>query len=80
LDPSDLERDGLLNTEIGNPCPNHPSDNYSIGYLVLLKRDSILDPSESAINFEEVKEPRSIARVEAFDMGYIDSKPEDPDY
>jgi len=36
LDPGDLERDDLLNLEIGNPCPNHPSDHYSIGYTVKL--------------------------------------------
>ena len=34
LDPSDLEVEGLLNHIIGNPCPNHPSDHYSIGYQV----------------------------------------------
>ena len=34
LDPGDVEAEGLLNTEIGNPCPNHPSDHYSIGYEI----------------------------------------------
>jgi len=34
LDPGDLEKENLLNNEIGNPCPNHPSDHYSIGYIV----------------------------------------------
>ena len=37
LDPEDLDHDGLLNYDIGNPCPNHPSDHYSIGYKVLIK-------------------------------------------
>lgn len=37
LDPADLERDDLLNLKIGNPCPNHPSDHYSIGYELRLK-------------------------------------------
>jgi len=32
LDPTDVENEGLLNMEIGNPCPTHPSDHYSIGY------------------------------------------------
>jgi len=36
LDPGDLERDRLLNSEVGNPCPTHPSDHYSIGYKVEL--------------------------------------------
>jgi len=36
LDPSDVEKEGLLNMDIGNPCPNHPSDHYSIGYQVRL--------------------------------------------
>ena len=34
LDPSNVEKDGLLNTDIGNPNPSHPSDHYSIGYKV----------------------------------------------
>ena len=37
LDPGDLEREGLINSSIGNPCSNHPSDHYSIGYKVYLK-------------------------------------------
>ena len=32
MDPGRLEEMGLLNTEIGNPSQNHPSDHYSIGY------------------------------------------------
>ena len=32
LDPGDLEDKQLLNNKIGNPCPNHPSDHYCIGY------------------------------------------------
>ena len=34
LDPGDVEKDGLINNDIGNPCPNHPSDHYSIGYKI----------------------------------------------
>ena len=41
LDPGDVEADGLLNTEIGNPCPSHPSDHYSIGYEVQLRHPNI---------------------------------------
>ena len=36
LDPSDIEKEGILNHSIGNPCPNHPSHHYSIGYQVKL--------------------------------------------
>ena len=37
MDPIDLEKDILLNKDIGNPCRNHPSDHYSIAYKVQLK-------------------------------------------
>lgn len=37
LDPQDLEAEHQLNNEIGNPCPTHPSDHFSIGYQVALK-------------------------------------------
>ena len=36
MDPADLERDNLLNKQIGNPCENHPSDHYSLSYHVAL--------------------------------------------
>jgi len=36
MDPSQVEEDGLLNTEIGYPAPNHPSDHLSIAYEVVL--------------------------------------------
>jgi len=32
MDPKDLENDGQINQDIGNPCPTHPSDHYSIAY------------------------------------------------
>ena len=34
LDPSDLEKDGVLNKEIGYPNASHPSDHFSIGYKI----------------------------------------------
>lgn len=37
MDPTQVERDGLLNTEIGFPSPDHSSDHLSIGYEVALK-------------------------------------------
>lgn len=37
LDPADVESEGLMNLDIGNPCPSHPSDHYSIGYQVTLE-------------------------------------------
>ena len=36
LDPQDLETENLLNEEMGNPCENHPSDHYSLGYNINL--------------------------------------------
>ncbi len=41
MDPTDVEKDGLLNNELGKPNPSHPSDHYSIGYHVQLKRYAI---------------------------------------
>ena len=38
LDIAGLEKDGLLNTTLGNPCQNHPSDHYSLVYKVQLLR------------------------------------------
>ena len=37
MEPLELEQDGLLNTDIGYPSPDHPSDHFSIGYKVFLK-------------------------------------------
>ena len=34
LDPEDIEKDGLLNNEIGYPNATHPSDHFSLGYKV----------------------------------------------
>ena len=34
LDPDDIEKRGQLNMQVGNPCPNHPSDHYSLVYKV----------------------------------------------
>ena len=34
IDTKDLENNGLINNDIGNPCENHPSDHYSIAYEV----------------------------------------------
>ena len=34
LNPADLQKEDLLNNEVGNPCPNHPSDHYSLGYKI----------------------------------------------
>ena len=36
MDPTDVEKDGQLNKQWGNPCENHPSDHYSIAYKVSL--------------------------------------------
>ena len=32
LDMDDIKNENLRNDVIGNPCPNHPSDHYSLGY------------------------------------------------
>ena len=37
MDPSDLEKGGQLNTSIGYPSPDHPSDHFSIAYKVFMK-------------------------------------------
>ena len=34
LDTEDLDKENLLNKLIGNPCPNHPSDHYSLAYKI----------------------------------------------
>lgn len=36
MDPAQVERDGLLNTEIAYPAPEHPSDHFSIAYEIVL--------------------------------------------
>jgi len=42
MDPSDLEKEALLNTEIGYPSPDHPSDHFSIAYKVFLKYPGVM--------------------------------------
>ena len=32
LEPADLTRYGLLNTQTGYPSPDHPSDHFSLAY------------------------------------------------
>jgi hypothetical protein len=36
MDPAQIEKDGNLNTEIGYPAPDWPSDHFSIAYEVYL--------------------------------------------
>ena len=36
MDPSDVELDGQLNGDLGNPSSSHPSDHYSLAYIIQL--------------------------------------------
>lgn len=59
MDPVQIERDGLLNNEIGYPSPDHPSDHFSIAYEVILTSNTVKKesniPEEPDLNNKSIE-------------------------
>ena len=68
LDPEFVEQDGHLKQALGNPCHAHPSDHYSLAYLVQINR-----PALPAITIAPVSVPQDQLNTELTPSNYVEN-------